>query len=214
MLIEIQDLRHGFADKAVLDIPSWRLAEGQHSLLLGPSGSGKTTLLNVIAGLMTPKSGSVAVAGQPLGALSGAALDRFRGRNIGFVFQSLHLVKALSVVGNLRLARYLAGLAPDEARIGRALAALGIGDKADQSPRSLSQGEAQRVAIARAVVNAPKLILADEPTSALDDRSCNQVLELLLEQADDCGATLLIATHDARLRDRFPNRLDLGEARP
>lgn len=210
MLIAVEGLRHGYGAAPVVDLPSWSVPEGRHCLVLGPSGSGKTTLFNILAGLIRPERGRVTVAGQAIAELAPDALDRFRGRTVGIVFQTLHLVKALSVADNLRLARYLAGLAPDDGRILGVLAALGLADKARRRPRDLSQGEAQRVAIARAVINGPKLILADEPTSALDDASCARVVDLLTEQARDCGATLVIATHDARVRDRFDLRLDMG----
>jgi putative ABC transport system ATP-binding protein len=126
------------------------------------------------------------------------------------VLQRLHLIGALTVRDNLRLARYLAGLPPEPDRIDGLLADLGLATLVEARPARLSQGEAQRAAIARAVVNRPHLILADEPTSALDDRNCEAVLGLLLAQAEDCGATLVVATHDARLRAHFADRLELG----
>ena len=178
----------------------WTVAAGQHSLILGPSGSGKSTLLHLIAGLLRPSRGRVLVAGQDLATLTPAELDAFRGRMIGIVLQRLHLIPALTVRDNLRLARTLARLPPDPPRIDALIADLGLGALAAARPSQLSQGEAQRVAIARAVVNHPALILADEPTSALDDANCETVLALLRAQAEASGATLVIATHDARLK--------------
>jgi putative ABC transport system ATP-binding protein len=210
-IIEIRALRHEIGGRLILALPEWSVRAGQHSLIRGPSGSGKTTLLHLIAGLLRPTAGSVTVAGQELGALGPAAVDAFRGRHVGIVFQTLHLVSALTVAGNLRLARNLAGLPPDEDRILHVLRSLGVRERADARPRDLSQGEAQRVAIARAVINGPTLILADEPTSALDDRSAATVLDLLLEQAAACGATVVIGTHDGRVQERFARRLDLPE---
>ena len=125
----------------------------------------------------------------------------------------MHLIAALSVRGNLRLARWLAGQAPDPDCVARLLDELGLTRLARARPRQLSQGERQRLAIARAVINRPALVLADEPTSALDDASCAAVVELLLGQADASGATLVIATHDARLAPHFAQRLELP-ARP
>lgn len=211
--VAISGLRFDAGGRRILDLPDWSVAAGEQALLLGPSGSGKTTLLNLLAGLLRPTAGKVSVAGRDLAGLRPAALDMFRGRQVGIVFQSLHLVAALTVAGNLRLARYLARLPNDEADIGRLLDRLGLGDKAAARPADLSQGEAQRAAIARALVNSPTLLLADEPTSALDDANCDRVVELLRRQASDLGATLLIATHDQRLKDVFPDRLDLP-ARP
>ena len=123
--------------------------------------------------------------------------------------QTLHLIGVLSVRDNLRLARRLAALAADDAAIEACLASLGIAARARQKAADLSVGEAQRLAIARAVVKRPALILADEPTSALDDASCESALALLREQAAACGATLVIATHDQRIRAHFPQRLEL-----
>lgn len=211
--VAVSGLRFDAGGRRILDLPDWSVAPGEQALLLGPSGSGKTTLLSLLAGLLRPTAGSVAIAGRDLAGMRRAELDVFRGRQVGIVFQSLHLVGALSVAGNLRLARYLAKLPVDGGDIGRLLDALGIADKATALPAALSQGEAQRVAIARALINAPALLLADEPTSALDDANCHQVVELLRRQAAAHGATLLIATHDQRLKDVFPNRLDLP-ARP
>ncbi|MCZ6741640.1 MAG: ABC transporter ATP-binding protein [Alphaproteobacteria bacterium] len=209
-LVRLDGVRREFDGRVVLDIPDWTVATGGHCLVLGPSGSGKTTLLNIIAGLLRPTAGTVTISGQDIGTLGPGALDVFRGRHIGIVFQTLHLVSALSVADNLHLARYLAGLRRDEARLHGVLESLGIGAMAAARPRTLSQGEAQRVAIARAVINDPKIILADEPTSALDDGNATQVLNLLSQHADMCGATLVIATHDRRIRDRFDAVLELG----
>ena len=198
-----------YGARTVVATPSWMVAAGQHSLILGPSGSGKTTLLHLIAGLLRPSNGSVRVAGQDLGALAPAQLDAFRGRMIGIVLQRPHLIAALTVRDNLRLARTLARLPPDPRRIDTLIADLGLAALAGARPRQLSEGEAQRVAIARAVINRPELILADEPTSALDDANCEAVLALLRAQAETSSATLVIATHDARLQPFFQHRLEL-----
>jgi putative ABC transport system ATP-binding protein len=206
----VRDLVHAYDDVAVLRVPEWRAEQGAHWLLSGPSGSGKTTLLHILAGILKPTSGSVEVAGTPLAQLEGPALDRFRGRTIGIVMQRLHLVASLTVTENLLLARYLAGLPQDRARVRELLASLDLAEKADAYPHELSFGQAQRVAVARAVVNDPRLLLADEPTSNLDDERCRQALELLLEQARACGATLVIATHDQRVRARLANTFELG----
>jgi putative ABC transport system ATP-binding protein len=212
-VLALDDVAHGYHGRPVVTVPSWAVACGEHSLILGPSGSGKSTLLHIVAGLLRPVRGRVRVAGQDLQALAPAALDAFRGRTIGIVLQRLHLIPALTVRDNLRLARTLAGLPADPDRIGALIAGLGLRELAAARPRQLSQGEAQRVAIARAVVNCPALILADEPTSALDDANCAAVLGLLRAQAEASGATLVIATHDTRLRAQIAHRLELP-ARP
>jgi len=208
-MFALNRIRHRYGSAIALAIDDWRVAQGEQWLVLGPSGSGKTTLLHLLAGILRAREGSVSVADQDLGALSPVQLDRFRGRHIGIVLQRLHLVASLTVAGNLRLAQYCAGLAQDRTRVAAVLADLGIADKADAYPSELSHGQAQRVAVARAVLNQPRLILADEPTSNLDDDNCMQALELLTREAARCGATLLIATHDARLKSRIPHQLAL-----
>jgi putative ABC transport system ATP-binding protein len=208
-MLEIRNLRHEYAGRTVLDVPSWDVGKGESSLVLGPSGSGKTTLLNVIAGLATPTSGTLRVAGEEITRLSPSARDAFRARKVGLVLQTLHLIGVVSVRENLRLAQRLAGSPVDDSRIDEVLASLAVATLAGARARDISVGEAQRVAIARAVVNRPALILADEPTSALDDANCEKALALLLDQAAACGATLLVATHDNRIRGRFARRLEL-----
>jgi putative ABC transport system ATP-binding protein len=205
----LDGVTRAYGPRTVVAIPSWSVAAGQHSLILGPSGSGKTTLLHLIAGLLRPSRGSVRVAGEDLGALTPAQLDAWRGKMVGIVLQRLHLIPALTVRDNLRLARTLARLPPDPRRIDTLLADLGLAALAGARPNRLSEGEAQRVAIGRAVVNHPALILADEPTSALDGTNCAAVVALLRAQAAASGATLMIATHDARLQPFFQHRLEL-----
>lgn len=208
-MLEIRSLRHEYAGRTVLDVPSWDVGKGESSLVLGPSGSGKTTLLNVIAGVATPTAGTLRVAGEEITRLSPSARDAFRARKVGLVLQTLHLIGVVSVRENLRLAQRLAGSPVDDSRIDEVLASLAVATLAGARARDISVGEAQRVAIARAVVNRPALILADEPTSALDDANCEKALALLLDQAAACGATLLVATHDNRIRSRFARRLEL-----
>jgi putative ABC transport system ATP-binding protein len=209
-MFSIQNLIHAYGGVAVLDVSTWQAEQGAQWLILGPSGSGKTTLLHVLAGILRPTSGQMIVADQDMRALSPSALDRFRGKNIGIVLQRLHLIDSLTVLNNLLLAQYMAGEAQDAARVREVLASLELADKANARPHELSHGQAQRVAVARAVVNQPKLLLADEPTSNLDDARCLQVLDLLQAQATACGATLVIATHDQRIRSRVSNHYALG----
>lgn len=210
MLIDITDLQAGYRNTPVLRIPRLTIGRGEHTLLLGPSGCGKTTLLNVIAGLSVPRSGSVRVDGVALETLGGGARDQLRGGKIGLVMQRLHLISALTVDDNLRLAARLAHRPVERAQIVSTLDSLGIGHKLDAYPRQLSQGEAQRVAIARAVIHKPSLILADEPTSALDDANAEAAIQLLFAQATAHGATLVVATHDARIKAHFARVVEVG----
>lgn len=190
-------------------LPAWRVADGDAMLVLGASGSGKSTLLNILAGVLRPDAGRVEIAGRDIAAMSEAARDKFRGSAIGVVFQSLHLIPALSVYGNMRLAAHLSGAEWHEARARAMLERLRLRHRAEAKPRALSRGEAQRAAIARALITRPKLLLADEPTSALDDANAREVVALLKEEADAASATMVIATHDARLRDEFEHQLVL-----
>ena len=203
-------LEHRFGERPILRIDHFEVPEGEHAVLTGASGSGKSTLLHLIAGLLRPSEGRIAVDGRWLDEMRAGELDRFRGRTVGIVLQRLHLLPALSVLGNLRLARWLAGLPADPGGIFDLLEALSITRFARERPDELSQGEAQRVAIARALVNRPRLILADEPTSALDDRNAAAVIDLLTSRSEAFGATLIVATHDARITDRFARRLRLA----
>jgi putative ABC transport system ATP-binding protein len=210
--LRIEELTRQFGGRTVLDVAAWTIPAGGHCLVLGPSGCGKSTLLHLIAGLLRPSRGRILVASRELTAMYPSERDRFRGRNIGVVLQNLHLIAAISVRDNLRLARSLAGLPEDPERLARLLDELDLAGLAGRRPPQLSQGEAQRVAIARAVINRPVLVLADEPTSALDDANCAAVVRLLLQQTDSSGATLVIATHDHRLRPHFAERLRLAPA--
>ena len=209
-MFSVQNLTHAYDGATVLRVAAWQAEQGAQWLMLGPSGSGKTTLLHVLAGILRPTAGQVTVADQDLGALSLSAQDRFRGKHIGIVLQRLHLIDSLTVLNNLLLAQYMAGEPQDAAHARTVLASLDLADKADARPYELSHGQAQRLAVARAVVNRPKLLLADEPTSNLDDVRCLQVLDLLLAQAKACDATLVIATHDQRIKSRVPNQYELS----
>ena len=180
-----------FAD---IDVP-----QGGVLLLRGASGSGKSTWLALAAGLLTPTAGDITVAGQPLTALGKVAGDAWRAKTIGFLPQKLHLSSALTVHANLAIAQWAAGQAQDNVRIREALSALGVDELAARKPAQLSGGQAQRVALARAVLLQPKVILADEPTASLDDEAATQAVALLQATAMRYGATLVIATHDARV---------------
>jgi putative ABC transport system ATP-binding protein len=208
-MFELVGIRHRYGAITAVEVPEWRAAAGEAWLLAGQSGSGKSTLLHILAGLTKPTVGSVIIGDTDIAALSESARDRWRGRNVGLVPQRLHLVGALDVRDNLRLAHSLAGLPVDEAHLMALLEAVGVIELARRFPSQLSHGQAQRVAIARAVVNRPVLVLADEPTANLDDFHAAQALELLRGQAIEAGATLVVASHDARVRSLLPNLFTL-----
>ena len=208
-MFALRSVRHAYDGVDVLNVDEWSAQQGEHWLVLGKSGSGKSTLLHIVAGLLRPTAGEIVVAGQQLNALNVAELDRFRGQHVGIVLQQLHLVPTLTVEKNLLLAQYLAGMSQDKGRVEEVLAGVDLRSKLKAYPHELSHGQAQRVAVARAVVNRPSVLLADEPTSNLDDEHCMQALELLETQARTCDATLLIATHDQRIRDRVAKHFAL-----
>ena len=189
--------------------PDIELNDGQDLLLLGASGIGKTTLLHLIAGLIHPDSGHITLDENRLTDLSSKQMDRFRGQHIGLVFQRPHFVQALNLEENLLLVQFLAGKKQDKKRVKEVLDRLGIGDKVNQYPHSMSLGEQQRATIAQALINKPRLILADEPTSSLDDENCTRVANLLKEQAAATNAHLVIITHDSRLKQVFEHTINL-----
>ncbi len=211
-MLQIEQLNAGYGETTIIHDLSLRLEAGQHALLLGPSGAGKTTLLYALAGLLTPRGGSIRIAGEDITRMGATARDHFRGQRIGIIYQTLHLVPALTVLENLLLVPYAAGLAQDRAYAQQLLEMLGLGAYGERLPATLSQGQQQRVAIARAAMNRPTLLLGDEPTSALDDAACNQVMQLLLQVASASKASLVVATHDARIRPHFHTTLQLGSA--
>ena len=190
-----------------ISFPDFTSEQGDQWLILGPSGSGKTTLLHLLGGLLSPSTGNITLDELHYSDFSPAKLDKFRGENIGIVFQKAHAVQSLSVMENLLLAQQLGGKLLDKKKIMDILERLQIAHKANQKPNRLSAGEQQRVAIARAVINQPRLILADEPTSALDDKNSTEVQNLLKESADAVKAILLVVTHDNRLKATFPKQL-------
>ena len=210
-MLSLKSVRHLYGAREALRLERFEAAAGEHWLVLGPSGCGKTTLLHIVSGLLRPSEGEVQVGDQPLAALSGSALDRWRGRTLGIVPQKLHLVPSLSVLQNLLLAQFLAGMPEDSTRARAVLDQVRLGERSGARPAQLSHGEAQRAAVARATVNRPRVLIADEPTSNLDDANCERALDLLQTQARECGATLVIATHDQRARSRFAQRLELPQ---
>ena len=210
MLIEARGIVHRLGERTVLDLPDLTVDAGAHLLLLGPSGSGKTTLINILTGLITPTAGEVRIDGRSMSGANPAARDALRRETIGMVFQTLRLIPALTVRQNLSLAQTLARGRSDAAEAATLIARVGLAHRADARPRELSQGEGQRAAIARARAARPKLLVADEPTSALDDANATTMVDLLLESAAAQGSTLVIATHDRRIRDRFAHTLELA----
>src|SRR3954470_8928028 len=201
---------------SVIDIESLSLADGEQVALVGTSGSGKTTLLHLIAGILTPDKGKIVYdfAGDgtcDLAAMSEAQRDVFRGRNIGYIFQTHHLLGGFTALENVLLGMSFTGRAHDPAWAPHLLKEVGLGVRLHYKPQKLSVGQQQRVAVARALANRPKLVLADEPTGALDAKNAQQVLELVKALCTEVGASLLLVTHDPAIVKRMPRAVTLNE---
>jgi putative ABC transport system ATP-binding protein len=178
------------------------IGSGEAVGLVGPSGSGKSTLLMIMAGLERPDSGSVRVAGQNLVGLGEDALARFRGRNVGIVFQSFHLIPTMTALENVAIPLELAGAKDAAARAAAELAAVGLADRLGHYPAELSGGEQQRVALARARAPNPAILIADEPTGNLDEATGAEIVDLLFASHAERGTTLVLVTHDPALAQR------------
>ena len=185
------------------------VSSGEIVALVGPSGAGKTTLLALLAGLDRPSSGSVELCGERLETLDEDGRARVRGENVGFVFQSFHLVPSLTAIENVMLPLELADEAEAGQRARAALESVGLGSRTGHYPRQLSGGEKQRVAIARAFVRNPKVLFADEPTGNLDTASGDRVSELLFDLNKQSGTTLVLVTHDKSLAARCDRVLEV-----
>jgi len=195
----------------ILDNIDMTVHEGESVAIVGASGSGKTTLLGLLAGLDLPSRGDIALAGASLGALDEEARAQLRAREVGFVFQSFHLLPALTAEENIALPLELAGR-EDAARVREVLAQVGLDHRARHYPRQLSGGEQQRVALARAFVARPRILFADEPTGSLDQATGQQISDLLFALNATSDTTLVLVTHDLRLAQRCERiyRLDGG----
>ena len=212
-MIATSDLTFSYPGSDLLTFPNVDCRPGGRLLILGDSGSGKTTLLHLICGLLNPLSGKIVIGGVQVSSLNERELDKFRGKNIGLVFQQSHFVQSLTIRENLALPALMAGdtIGANELheRTEGLLKRLRLEHKADSLPKELSVGELQRASIARSLIHKPQVVFADEPTSALDDKSTEAVISLLEEETKHAGASLVIVTHDQRLKDRYQDRIEL-----
>jgi ABC-type lipoprotein export system ATPase subunit len=213
-LLEVERLRKSYwrpdgSREPVIDVPGFRLEAREHVALSGESGSGKTTLLHLIAGLLTPDSGTIRLVGQETTSMRESARDRLRATMIGYVFQTFNLLQGYTCLENVLLGMSF-GPGVDRAFGVALLERVGLGDRLRHYPRQLSTGQQQRVAVARALANRPRLVLADEPTGNLDRRNAREAVALIRETCAETGAALLMASHDRELLAGFEvvQRLD------
>ena len=206
-------LGQGAARVHILKDIGLHIGRGEAIGLVGPSGSGKSTLLMVMAGLERPDSGTITVAGENLGALGEDALARFRGQNVGIVFQSFHLIPTMTALENVAVPLEMAGAADTYERARAELAAVGLADRLGHYPAELSGGEQQRVAVARALAPNPAILVADEPTGNLDETTGKQIIDLLFAGHAERNTTLVLVTHDQALAARCERVLRLRSGR-
>jgi len=216
-VIQLKDvslrLGQGASAVDVLKNVSLEVAQGEATGIVGPSGSGKSTLLMVIAGLERVDSGTVRIAGQVLNGQSEDRIAAFRGRNIGIVFQSFHLIPNMTALENVAVPLELAGWNDAFAAARRELEAVGLADRVTHYPGELSGGEQQRVAIARALAPEPRILVADEPTGNLDQATGRQIADLLFAKASERGMTLVLVTHDPSLAGRCARQVTMRSGR-
>lgn len=208
-MLKSHGLSYRYPDAASITFPDISISEGDDLLITGSSGSGKSTLLHLLAGSLQVQTGTLELLGEDMKSKSARQRDRFRSRNIGIVLQRSHFIRSLSVQQNLLATQYAAGLGTDKKRVREICDQLNIAYKLNELPNNLSQGEQQRASIARALLNRPKLLLADEPTSSLDDQNCETVLNILQQQGKATGASLIVVTHDQRVKEKFQNQVAL-----
>lgn len=206
-------LGSGAARVHILKDVSLRIGPGEAVGLIGPSGSGKSTLLMVMAGLERPDSGEVVVNGVSFNALDEDGLARFRGRHVGIVFQSFHLIPTMTAIENVAVPLELAGHSDAQARAAKELNLVGLGDRLHHYPSQLSGGEQQRVALARALAPDPAILVADEPTGNLDEATGKHIVDLLFANHAERGMTLVLVTHDHALAQRCDRVVRLRSGR-
>ncbi|NOV03518.1 ABC transporter ATP-binding protein [Paenibacillus planticolens] len=197
---------------SILNVPEWKIQQGERIALLGPSGSGKSTLLHLLSGVMIPDAGEIWVNGLPLHGYSQSKRDRFRAEHVGYIFQDFHLISSLTARQNVEL------IVPPEWSKKQAKEQLddwfdrvGLKDRQHHMPYELSRGQQQRAAIIRALITKPQLVLADEPTGSLDWETAGEVMSLLLNICESEKLTLVTVTHDLHLAEMYPKRVHIGE---
>lgn len=208
-MISTKNITFSYNQDQTFIMPDLFCQAGNTILVTGNSGKGKTTYLHILAGLLQPNSGEIMIDNKEITHLKGSKADKFRGKNIGVVFQKPHFIASLSVLENLEMASWLAGGKKHTKRAKELLHKLDISEQAHKLPSQLSVGQQQRVSIARALINEPKVLLADEPTSSLDDKNADNVIELLETLSKEYKTALIIVTHDSRIKQKFTNQITM-----
>lgn len=208
-MISTSGITFSYSKDQLFHMPDLYCEAGSTILITGDSGKGKTTYLHILAGLLKPKTGEILIDKVNMVALSESKSDKFRGKNIGLVLQKSHFVASLTVIENLEMASWLATGKKNTSRAKELLEKLDIANQANKLPNQLSIGQQQRVSIARALMNGPKVLLADEPTSSLDDKNAEKVIQLLTDLSKEYKAALVIVTHDARIKEKFTNKITM-----
>ena len=208
-MISTKNITFSYNKDQTFIMPDLFCQAGSTILVTGNSGKGKTTYLHILAGLLQPNSGEIVIDNKEITHLKGSKADKFRGKNIGVVFQKSHFIASLSVLENLEIASWLATGKKHKIRAKELLQKLDISEQAHKLPSELSVGQQQRVSIARALMNEPKVLLADEPTSSLDDKNSDNVIELLETLSKEYKTALIIVTHDSRIKEKFTNQITM-----
>ncbi|MFN4145668.1 MAG: ABC transporter ATP-binding protein [Runella sp.] len=208
-MISCSQLKFAYSPQKQFSFPDLSCKSRETLLILGQSGKGKTTLLHLMALLLRPESGQILIDDQDITGLSAAEAAKIRATKIGIVYQRPHFVSSLNVLDNILLTNYLAQKPQDKLKARHLAEQLGFAEHLYKKTNQLSLGEQQRVSIARALANSPSILLADEPTSNLDDENCSKVVALLKAQSEQIGASLVVVTHDQRLKDVFENQVML-----
>lgn len=208
-MVQTTDLKYAYDGGQTLSFPNLELPAGEHLLIIGPSGVGKTTLLHLLSGLLPPAQGTIRIGETELTALNRKELDQFRGSHMGIVFQQYHFIKSLTVSENMKLRQSYPQNVEDKQRRNLLSERLGLADFSSKKVTELSQGQRQRLSIALGLIHQPKIVFADEPTSNLDDENCDKVVQLLKDEAEICKSSLVIITHDQRVKSHFKNQVVL-----
>ena len=209
-MIKTQNVTFSYSATQKFHFPDIDCANGQTLLITGNSGTGKTTLLHLLGGLLQPESGEILINNQNIQALTTSKQDAFRGQSVGMILQKSFFIEALSVLDNVVLASWIAKKSKAKEKALNILDNLGLKDHVHKLPSQLSIGQQQRVNIARALINNPSVILADEPTSSLDDENALIVARLLSDLAKEYQSSLIIVTHDQRLKSLFNHQITLS----